>query len=231
MVSHKTCLKDKVMEQANENAPYSFGEELANSITHGAGILLSVAALVLLMIFSNQHGTARHIVSCAIFGATLILLYSASTLYHSLKNPNIKRIFKIFDHASIYLLIAGTYTPFLIVVLNGVTGWILFIIIWLLAITGVVLKIFFIHRFKILSTIAYVFMGWIIVFAIKPLMESLPAGGLFWLVAGGLIYTLGVIFYLWKKLPFNHAVWHLFVLGGSSCHFFTVMFYILPKAA
>lgn len=219
------------MVETHDSAPYSFMEELLNSLTHGAGVLLSIAALVLLIIFSSIYGEARHVVSCTIFGVTLILLYTSSTLYHSFTKPSVKRLFKIFDHVCIYLLIAGTYTPFLLIALPGRLGWSLFGVIWFLAISGVIFKSIFISRFKILSTIAYVFMGWIIIFAIKPLMDSLPAGGIVWLVAGGLSYTLGVVFYAWKKLPFNHAIWHLFVLGGSICHFFAVIFYVLPRNA
>ncbi|MEE9912615.1 MAG: hemolysin III family protein [Deltaproteobacteria bacterium] len=203
-------------------------EELLNSITHGAGILLSIAALVLLIVFSSTYGSTGHVVSCTIFGVTLILLYTASTLYHGIQKPHLKRVCKIFDHSCIYLLIAGTYTPFLLVTLRGVLGWTMFGVIWFLAVSGVVLKIFFVQRFKIISTIAYVLMGWIIVFAIKPLADALSSGGLVWLIAGGLAYTLGVIFYAWKKLPFNHAIWHLFVLTGSVCHFFAIIFYVIP---
>lgn len=225
---HKSRHKVKCMVQSDQVAPYSFREELLNSITHGTGILLSIAALVLLIIFSSLYGSARHIVSCTIFGVTLILLYTASTLYHSFQKPQVKRFLKIFDHSCIYFLIAGTYTPFLLITLRGVLGWTMFGVIWFLAVSGVALKIFFVHHFKIISTIAYILMGWIIIFAIKPLVASLPSGGVVWLVAGGLAYTLGVVFYVWKKLPFNHAIWHLFVLAGSICHFFAVIFYVLP---
>lgn len=221
----------KNMVQSDQIGAYSLREELFNSITHGAGLLLSIVALVLLIVFSSLYGSARHIVSCTIFGVTLILLYTASTLYHSFRSPRVKKFFKILDHSCIYLLIAGTYTPFLLVTLRGAVGWTLFGVIWFLAVSGVVLKMFFVHRFKIISTVAYVLMGWIIIFAIKPLVESLPSGGIVWLVAGGLAYTLGVIFYVWKKLPFNHAIWHLFVLAGSICHFFAVIFYVLPLSA
>ncbi len=217
------------MVQSDQVAPYSFREELLNSITHGAGVLLSVAALVLLIVYSTSYGTASHVVSCTIFGITLILLYSASTLYHSFRQPRVKSILKIIDHSCIYLLIAGTYTPFLLVTLRGVLGWTMFGVIWFLAISGVLFKIFFVHRFKIVSTIAYVLMGWIMIFAIKPLVDSMPSGGIVWLIAGGLAYTLGVVFYAWKKLPFNHAIWHLFVLAGSICHFFAIVFYVLPR--
>ncbi len=218
------------MVEIEENASNGLKEELFNSITHGAGVLLSIAALVLLIVFSSLYGDARHIVSTTIFGVTLLLLYSASTLYHTFRKPNLKRIFKVFDHSCIYLLIAGTYTPFLLLVLRGTLGWVLFGIIWFLAITGVIFKILFVNRFKVLSTIAYIVMGWIIIFAIKPLTQTLPEGGLALLIAGGLAYTLGVIFYVWNKLPFNHAIWHLFVLGGSACHFFSVIFYVVPIA-
>ncbi len=211
-----------------QESPYSFIEELFNSITHGAGILLSIAALVLLIVFSSIYGGTGHIVSCTIFGITLILLYTASTLYHGIQKPQVKRIFKIFDHSCIYLLIAGTYTPFLLVTLRGALGWTMFGVIWFLAVSGVVLKVFFVDRFRIISTVAYVLMGWIIVFAIKPLADSLPSGGLVWLIAGGMAYTLGVVFYAWKRLPFNHAIWHLFVLAGSLCHFIAVIFYVIP---
>jgi len=216
------------MVQAQNQAPYTFMEEVFNSITHGTGILLSIAALVLLIVFSSIYGTARHVVSCTIFGVSLILLYTASTLYHSFRNPGIKRVLKVFDHSCIYLLIAGTYTPFLLITLRGILGWVMFGVIWFIAAAGVVFKVLFINRFKIVSVITYVLMGWIIIFAIKPLVEALPPGGIFWLVAGGVTYTLGVIFYAWKKLPFSHAIWHLFVLGGSICHFFAVIFHVLP---
>jgi hemolysin III len=216
------------MVQSDQTATYNFREELLNSITHGAGVLLSIAALVLLIVFSSIYGNASHVASCTIFGITLILLYSASTLYHSTQKPQVKSVFKILDHSCIYLLIAGTYTPFLLVTLRGALGWTMFAVIWLLAVSGVIFKVFFVNRFKIISTIAYLLMGWIIIFAIRPLIDSLQLGGVVWLIAGGLAYSLGVIFYAWEKLPFNHAIWHLFVLAGSVCHFFAVIFYVLP---
>jgi hemolysin III len=225
---HKGFQKVKMMALANQISASRYREELLNSITHGTGVLLSIAALVLLIVFSSISGSRGHVVSCTIFGITLILLYTASTLYHSFQKPKIKNVLKIIDHSCIYLLIAGTYTPFLVVTLRGVLGWTMFAVIWLLAITGVVFKIFFVHRFKIISTIAYLLMGWLVVFAIKPLIDAMPAGGLAWLFAGGLAYSLGVIFYVWKTLPYNHAIWHMFVLAGSACHFFAVLFYVLP---
>ncbi|AJQ29530.1 MULTISPECIES: PAQR family membrane homeostasis protein TrhA [Pelosinus] len=203
-------------------------EEVMNAVTHGIGTLLAVAGLVLLTVLAYLHGDIWHIVSFSIYGTTLVLLYLASTLYHSFTNERIKRIFKILDHSAIYLLIAGTYTPFTLVPLHGVLGWTVFGVVWGLAMIGIVLKIFFAGRFNIISTLCYLGMGWFIVFAIKPLIATVPALGMTWLLVGGLFYTLGSIFYLWKKIPYNHAIWHLFVLAGSISHFIAVFFYILP---
>lgn len=207
---------------------YSFLEEIFNSITHGIGALVSIAGLVLLIVFSSIYGSASHIVSCTVFGFTLVLLYTASTLYHSFQRPKLKQLFKIFDHSFIYILIAGTYTPFMLVTIRGVLGWSIFALIWSLTVIGVVFKVFFVHRFNIVSTIGYILMGWIIIFAIKPLFQTLPEGGIVLIICGGLAYTLGTVFYAWNRLPFNHAIWHLFVLTGSACHFFAVMFYVIP---
>jgi hemolysin III len=203
-------------------------EEVMNAVTHGIGTLLAVAGLVLLIVLAYLHGDFWHIVSFSIYGTTLVLLYLASTLYHSFTNERVKRIFKILDHSAIYLLIAGTYTPFTLVPLHGVLGWTIFGLVWGFAIVGIFLKVFFTGRFKLLSTLCYLGMGWFIVFAIKPLIDTLPALGMTWLLVGGLFYTLGSIFYLWKKIPYNHAIWHLFVLAGSISHFIAVFFYILP---
>jgi len=203
-------------------------EEIANSITHWAGALISVACLTLLVVFSSMYGTTRHVVGGSVFGVTMVLLYISSALYHSAWNPRWKHILKIIDHACIYLLIAGTYTPFTLVVLPGGWGWTIFCLVWSLAVVGVIFQIFFVYRFRLLATLAYLGMGWIIVVAIGPLVEKLPLGGLLWLVAGGLTYTVGAGFYLWKSLPYSHAVWHLFVLTGSLCHFFAVLFYVIP---
>lgn len=215
----------------NDKAPYSFLEEVFNSVTHGIGILVSIAALVLMVFFSYRHGSTLHIVSTAVFGTTLVLLYTASTLYHSFQKPRLKRVFKIMDHSCIYALIAGTYTPFVLVTLRGALGWTIFGIVWSLTVLGILFKVFFINRFKIISTLAYVFMGWIIVVAVKPLVQALPGSAIAWIVAGGVIYTLGTIFYSWKKIPFNHAIWHSFVLAGSACHVCAVMFYVIPPGA
>jgi len=206
-------------------------EEILNSITHGTGALMSLAGLVLLIVFASLYGEARHIISCTIFGVSLVLLYTASTLYHSFRKPRVKFVFRIVDHSCIYILIAGTYTPFMLVAVRGVLGWTIFGIVWGMTVLGILFKSFFIHRFKILSTLAYIAMGWIAIFAIKPIFQSLSEGAIFWLIAGGLAYTVGIIFYAWKKLPFNHAIWHLFVLAGSICHFVSVLFYVIPLNA
>jgi hemolysin III len=205
-------------------------EELVNSLTHGTGAVLSAAGLIVLVVLAYLHGTILHIVSCSIYGMTLVLLYTASTLYHSVRSPRLKHAFKIVDHSCIYLLIAGTYTPFTLVTLQGSWGWTLFGLIWVLAAAGIVFQIFFVYRFKILATVAYVLMGWVAVVAIKPLLEALPAGGFAWILAGGLVYTVGALVYLIKRLPYNHAIWHLFVLGGSTCHYVAVLLYVVPTS-
>ena len=216
------------MSESQAVSQHIYLEEIFNSITHGIGALTSIAGLVLLIVFSSIYGSLNHIISCTIFGFTLVLLYTASTLYHSFRKPNLKHVLKILDHSSIYALIAGTYTPFMLVTVRGILGWSIFAVVWSLTLIGVIFKIFFVHRFKIFSTIAYLLMGWVIIFAIKPLFLTLQAGGLVLLICGGLAYTLGTVFYAWKKIPFNHAIWHLFVLAGSACHFFAVMFYVIP---
>ena len=203
-------------------------EEVFNSITHGIGILISLAGLVVMVVFSSLYGDAMHVVSSAVFGTTLVLLYTASTLYHSSRNPELKHILRIIDHSCIYALIAGTYTPFALVTLHGALGWTIFAVVWSLTILGIIFKVFFINRFKIISTLAYILMGWIIIIAIKPLIQALPANAIAWIVSGGIVYTMGTIFYMWNKLPFNHAIWHFFVLAGSFCHFYAVMFHVIP---
>lgn len=208
---------------------YTRGEEIANVVTHGIGTLLAIAGLVLLILFSSSYGDDWYTVSYTVYGITLVVLYLESTLYHGITNKKIKALFRIFDHSSIFLLIAGTYTPFTLTVLRGKIGWTIFIIVWTLAITGIVLKFFFVGKFKVLSTIMYVVMGWMIIFAIKPLMAVVPHYGLVLLFAGGIFYTVGAVLYLLDKIPYNHAVWHMFVLGGSTCHFFCILFYLFPK--
>ena len=203
-------------------------EEVMNAVTHGIGALLAVIGLVLLTVFAYLYGEIWHVLSFSIYGTTLVLLYLASTLYHSFTNEKLKYQFKILDHSAIYLLIAGTYTPFTLVPLHGVLGWTIFGIVWGLAMLGILLKVFFVGRFKVVSTLCYILMGWLIVLAIKPLVATVAASGIIWLIAGGLFYTFGTVFYLWNKLPYNHAIWHLFVLAGSISHFIAVFFYVLP---
>ncbi|WP_243385906.1 PAQR family membrane homeostasis protein TrhA [Bacillus kexueae] len=202
---------------------YSRKEEIANAITHGIGFLLSIAALVILIVQAVQAGTVWHVVSFSIYGATMIFLYLSSTLVHSFPDGKIKDLFEIFDHAAIYLFIAGTYTPILFITLRGTLGWTLFGIVWGIAIFGVVFKVFFVKRFLFTSTLLYVLMGWIIVFAWKPLTFEFPLVGMYFLVIGGVLYTVGTIFYVWRSFPFHHAVWHLFVIAGSVFHFFAIL--------
>ena len=208
---------------------YSPIEEKINIISHAIGFILSIVALVLLVTHANLHGDVWHIVSFSIFGASLIILYAASTFYHSAKKSELRNRLKIIDHASIYVLIAGTYTPFTLVTLNGTIGWVIFGTSWGLALTGIILKLFFTGKYNLISTIMYVLMGWVIVFAIKPLINNLPFEGLLWLFAGGISYTIGAILYSIKKIKFNHAIFHMFVLMGSFCHFMSVFFYVLPS--
>jgi hemolysin III len=207
---------------------YSATEERINIFSHALGLLMSCAALLLLLLRASHYGNAWHMVSFGIFGLSLIALYAASTAYHSATKPSLRARLRIIDHATIYLLIAGTYTPFALITLSGPVGWTIFSVSWGMAISGVILKLFFTGRFDLVSTLMYVLMGWMIVFAVKPLIASFPVAGIYWLVAGGLSYTMGAIIYSIKKVPLNHAIFHLFVLGGSICHFVTIYFYVLP---
>ncbi|BDU77730.1 PAQR family membrane homeostasis protein TrhA [Mesoterricola sediminis] len=205
--------------------------ELANSLTHGIGAALGVAALVLMVVFASLRGTARHIVGAAIFGSALVLLYTMSTLYHAFRGPRVKRVFKILDHNAIFVLIAGTYTPFCLASLRGGWGWSIFGVIWGLAVLGITFKSIFISRLGWLSTAVYLGMGWLVIIAARPLAASLSPGGLAWLLGGGVFYSAGVAFYAWKSLKYHHAVWHLFVLGGSLCHVVAVLFFVIPRPA
>ncbi|MDO9549254.1 MAG: hemolysin III family protein [Candidatus Marinimicrobia bacterium] len=213
--------KNKITPNLNLTA--SISEEIANGITHGIGALLAIAGLVLLVVQAARHGNAWHVVSYSIFGSTMVLLYLSSTLYHSIQRSRVKAFLKIIDHSAIFLLIAGTYTPFLLVSLRGAWGWTLFGIIWGLAVTGIILKSIFIHRFRVVSVFIYIAMGWLIVIAMPQTIHNLNRTTLVFLLIGGVSYTLGTVFYLWKKLPFSHAIWHLFVLGGTITHFFAVL--------
>jgi len=207
---------------------FSRNEEVANSITHGIGAMLSIAALVILVVFSTLYGTAWHVVSFTIYGASMFILYMSSTLVHSFPEGKAKDLFEIFDHSSIYLFIAGTYTPFLLVAIRGPLGWSLFGIVWGLAIAGTVFKCFFAKKYLFTSTILYVVMGWLMIFAWKPLTSKLPPEGMTYLMIGGLLYTFGSIFYVWRGFRYHHAIWHLFVIAGTVLHFFCILYFVLP---
>lgn len=202
-------------------------EEKLNAFTHGVGTVLAVCALIMLTVEAYASGNIWHLVSFSIYGTSLVLLYLASTLYHSFTNDRAKYIFKIFDHAAIYLLIAGTYTPFTLVSLHGALGWTIFGVTWGLAVVGVVFQVFFVKRFKLFSTLCYTLLGWLVLVVIKPLVAAVPTMGVYWLVAGGVFYTVGAVFYLVRRIPYNHAVWHLFVLAGSTAHFIAVIKYVI----
>ncbi len=217
------------MKDIEEIKYYSPIEEKINIISHAIGFILSIVALVLLVTHANLHGDVWHIVSFSIFGASLIILYAASTFYHNAKKPELRNRLKIIDHAAIYVLIAGSYTPFTLVTLQGTIGWVIFGTSWGLALAGIILKLFFTGKYNIISTMMYVFTGWVIIFAIKPLINNLPLEGLYWLFAGGMAYTMGAILYSIKKIKFNHAIFHVFVLMGSFSHFVSVFFYVLPR--
>jgi len=219
---------DKQGEQKMENNErFNLKEELFNSISHGAGVLFAITALVLVSVFAAKTGDAWKIVSGVIYGVSLVALFLASTLYHSFPKGKVKDVFEIIDHSAIFLLIAGTYTPFTLVNLRGPSGWTIFGIVWGLTLVGIVFKIFFVNKFVVFSTFIYILMGWLIVFAMGPLAENLSPNGLFWLVMGGVLYTLGTPFYIIRKIPLHHGIWHLFVLAGSVCHFITVFFYVI----
>jgi len=209
---------------------YSVGEEIANSVTHGVGLILAIAGLAVLTAFASRLGNAWHVVSCAIFATTLILQYAFSTLYHSIQLPRAKSVMRVLDHSAIFLLIAGTYTPFMLVNLRGTWGWTLFGIVWTLALLGVLFQVSLLRRWQGISLSLYIGMGWVVVIAIKPMLVSVAPGGLILLLLGGLAYTSGVVFYLWERLRYNHAIWHGFVLAGSILHFFAVLFYVIPLA-
>ncbi|HLV42874.1 MAG TPA: hemolysin III family protein [Brumimicrobium sp.] len=206
---------------------YSPVEERFNVVSHFIGFLLSTIALLLLLVKTISYGTPLAILSVLIYGVSLIVLYAASTLYHNAKAPKLRKRLKIFDHAAIFLLIAGTYAPYTLITLNGHGGWIIFGVVWSIALVGVILKLFFTGKYKIVSTIMYVLMAWVIVFAVKPLMDNLSSEGLFWLAAGGLFYMIGALLYSIQKIKFNHAIFHVFVLLGSFSHFYSIYFYVL----
>ncbi len=204
-------------------------EEIGNATTHGLGALLSIVAIILFVVYTKNQNDYFKLVSSLIFGSTLLLMYLSSTLYHFISEPQLKQWFRVLDHSSIYLLIAGSYTPFMLVTIRGPWGWTLLTVVWSIAVAGVIFKLFFINRFSFASTMIYLVMGWLAVVAIKPICQNLSVEGLSFVVAGGLCYTIGVVFYLWKRLKFSHTLWHLFVLAGSICHFFAVFLYVVNQ--
>lgn len=207
---------------------YTRTEELANALTHGLGVLLGLAGLTVLLIHANLTGDPWRIVSVTIYAGVFTIYYLISTLYHSIQGPRLRYLLRILDHAGIYMVIAATYTPFTLVSLHGEWGWSLFGTVWGLAVGGVILKTFMIDRLRILAMLLYIGMGWIAVVAFKPLLAALTPAGMEWLVAGGIIYTVGIIFYACNWIPYNHAIWHVFVLAGSICHFCSVLWYVVP---
>lgn len=214
---------------SGEPSRYSFGEELAHAVSHGLGAGLAIAGLAVLMAAAAMRGEgAGQIVPLAIYGAAMILMFTMSTLYHSFPWPRVKRVFRVLDHEMIFLMIAGSYTPFVLITLRGPLGWTLFGIVWGLAAAGLVFQGFCTGRYKKATTALYVLMGWIIVFALKPLLAEMPAAGIRWLVAGGLCYTLGAVVYLFKRVKYHHAAWHLLVLAGSACHYFAILWHVRP---
>ena len=210
-----------------EQPHYPLGDILANAITHGVGALLAIAGAVYLIAVSTG-GSAWLVVSCSVFAATLVLVYICSTLYHSLVRTRARHVFHILDHSSIYLLIAGTYTPFTLVSLRGPVGWTLFGVVWSLAVAGVVFKSFAVDRFEVASAVVYLAQGWFVVVAVVPLIHAIGWHGVMWLGAGGIAYTLGIVFFAYDRLRYFHALWHLFVLAGSICHYFGILFYVVP---
>lgn len=231
--SPQTTVASKKMPATSSKAfkalpRYSLGEEVANAVTHGIGVLLSVAGLTMLIVLSALFGNGWHLASAIIYGIALVLLYSASTIYHSFQAPQVKKVLRVIDHSSIYLLIAGTYTPFTLVTLSDAGGIVLFGVVWGIALIGIVVESFWIHRPKWISLLGYFAMGWLIMLKINPLIENLGTTGIWLLIAGGITYMIGTIFYVLKKIPYMHAIWHVFVLAGSIIHFLAIKFYVLP---
>ncbi len=229
--SHFLRYNSSMSYRPGNSADTSRSEELANSLTHGFGTLLAISGLVVLTLFAQRSGDGWQLLSCLIFGVTLILLYAASTLYHAVRQPEIKARLRILDHSAILLLIAGTYTPFTLVSLRGPWGWSLFAVVWGLALLGIFVEATRLRRFRAALITLYVVMGWAAVAAIKPLLAAVEGGGLQLMLAGGIAYTSGILFYLWRSLPYHHAIWHLFVLAGSCLHFFAVLLYVLPAVS
>ncbi len=211
----------------SESKKYNLAEEIASSITHGIGVALSIAGLTVSLVFASLYGNAWHIVGFCIFGISLILLYTSSTLYHGFQNPKIKHIFRVIDYSAIYVLIAGSYTPVILISMRNTLGFTLLGLVWGMAFLGIILKVLFFKKLQIVAVAFYLLMGWMIVFVVKPALVVVPRGLFYWLLAGGLCYTIGVIFFALKKIPFNHTIWHFFVLGGSTLHFLGMFFYLI----
>jgi hemolysin III len=224
--------KPEPQQNSHSAAPSVSGqtpaEEIVNSLTHGLGLVLSIGGLSVLIVFASIYGTAWHIISSAIYGSSLVLLYAVSTLYHAVRSAERKQRLRTMEQGFIFLLIAGTYTPFTIVAMNASWGWSLFGVVWGFALAGIVLNTLYTHHFPIISNLLFLGIGWLSVIAIIPLKDSLPLGGLLWLLLGGLSYTFGIIFLSWCKIPFSHSVWHVSVIVGSFCHYVAVLFYVIP---
>ncbi|RRJ83032.1 PAQR family membrane homeostasis protein TrhA [Aestuariirhabdus litorea] len=213
---------------AQKEAAYSVGEEVANAISHGLGVAAAIVGLTLLMVEASRVLDALSITGLALYGGSLVLLFLCSTLYHAFTHQKTKAIFKVLDHCAIYLLIAGTYTPFMLITLDGALATGMLITVWGLALVGILFKALFIHRFELVSVVTYLAMGWLSLVVIYQLAQQLELGGFLLLLIGGLVYSLGVIFYVWNRIPYNHAIWHLFVLGGAVCHFLAIFIYVVP---
>lgn len=210
-------------------AQYTVGEEIANAVTHGVAALLSIAGLAVLVAFAVLYsGSPKVVAAVSIFGASMVFLYTASTLYHSIPNPRAKKVLQYLDHSMIYILIAGSYTPFCLITLQGYTGIALLCVVWLIAIAGISLQAVLLHKADWINCLLYLSMGWLAVFVIDPLVSTLDSTGLALLVAGGLAYTVGVVFYIFERIPFSHAIWHTFVFAGTTLQFFSVLFYVIP---
>lgn len=203
-------------------------EEIANSVLHGIGFLIGIPAIIILIIAAVKHGTVWHIISFSIYGATLLFLYLASSLFHASRNKKIKDKLEILDHSAVFLLIAGTTTPFALIVVQGALGWVIFGLEWFFTVVGIIFKPYFVKKMVILNTVIYIAMGWLIAIAIVKVFTTLPFYSIFLLVLGGVIYTAGTVFYIWRKVLYHHAIWHFFVLAGSVCHYFCILNYLLP---
>lgn len=213
---------------ARKGKLYSIGEEIFSSVTHGIGALIGIAALVLMVVFAAKAGNVYGVISGSIYGATMVILFTMSTLYHAIQAPRAKKVFRVIDHCSIYLLIAGTYTPITLCTLRPHGGWVLFGIVWGISILGIVLNSINLEKFKIISLISYIVLGWAVVSMWGTIKANLAMGAIWLLLAGGIVYMAGVVFYCLKKVPYMHSIWHIFVLGGGILHFLCVLLYVMP---